>query len=93
MSSQFADCAEPAAKPYFLYLLECRGGRFYAGIARDVEKRFKEHSRGAGAKFTRAWAPLAVLERRSYECRGDALRAEIALKRLPKSKKRAFFLP
>lgn len=81
----------PGGVPYSLYLLECAGNRFYAGIARDVEKRFKEHVAGRGAKFTRAWKPQRLLETRCYGSHGDALRAELALKRLPKAKKRAFF--
>lgn len=80
-----------AAKPYFLYLLECEGGRFYAGIALDAQKRFEAHSGGKGARFTRAWKPLRLLETRLYGSKGDALRAEIALKRLPKARKREFF--
>lgn len=83
--------AEQASKPYFLYLLECRGGRLYAGIARDVEARFKKHVRGTGARFTRAWPPVGLLATRMYPTVGDALRAEIVLKRLPRAKKRAFF--
>jgi predicted GIY-YIG superfamily endonuclease len=39
---------------WWLYLLECRDGRTYAGIATDVAARFAAHSRGKGAKFTRS---------------------------------------
>ena len=80
-----------AVKPYFLYLLECEGGRFYAGIALDPQKRFEVHSGGKGARFTRAWTPLRLLETRLYGSKGAALRAEILLKRLTKAKKREFF--
>jgi putative endonuclease len=83
--------APAAHDPYWLYLLECEGGRFYAGIALDVETRFFSHVFGRGAKFTRAFAPLRVLAARQYECKGEALRAEIALKALPRSEKLAFF--
>lgn len=77
--------------PYWLYLLECEGGAYYAGIARDVEQRFFLHVFGRGAKFTRAWPPLRVLAARAYESKGDALRAELALKALPRAQKLAFF--
>lgn len=76
---------------YWLYLLECEGGRFYAGIAVDVEQRFYRHVLGVGAKFTRAFAPLRVLAAREYESKSAALRAEIQLKKLPHSGKLAFF--
>ena len=77
--------------PYWLYLLECEGGRFYAGIAVDVEQRFYRHVLGVGAKFTRAFAPLRVLAAREYESKSAALRAELRLKKLPRSGKLAFF--
>ena len=80
-----------AGKPYALYLLECAGGRYYAGIARDVEDRFRAHTNGKGAKFTRAWAPIRILASKLYDSQGDALRAEILIKRLPRSKKIRFF--
>jgi hypothetical protein len=34
---------------WWLYLLQCRDGRTYAGIATDVAARFAVHSRGKGA--------------------------------------------
>lgn len=83
--------AMPAPIPYWLYLLECRGGRFYAGVAIDVEQRFYQHVFGTGAKFTRAFPPTRVLAARQYESKGAALRAEIQLKSLAHSSKLAFF--
>lgn len=81
--------AEP---PYWLYLLECEGGVYYAGIALDVERRFFQHVFGLGAKFTRARPPLRVIAARAYESRSAALRAELQLKALPRSDKPGFFL-
>ena len=77
--------------PYWLYLLECEGGVYYAGIALDVEQRFFQHVFGLGAKFTRAWPPVRVLAARSYLNKGEALRAELRLKALPRARKLAFF--
>lgn len=82
--------AAPPA-PYWLYLLECEGGVYYAGIAIDVEQRFFQHVFGRGARFTRARPPLRVLAAREYPTKGDALRAERALKTLPRERKLAFF--
>lgn len=77
--------------PYWLYLLECEGGVYYAGIALDVEQRFFRHVWGLGARFTRARQPLRVLAAREYPSKGDALRAECQLKALPRDRKLAFF--
>ncbi|MBC5781320.1 GIY-YIG nuclease family protein [Ramlibacter sp. USB13] len=77
--------------PYWLYLLECEGGVFYAGIALDVERRFYQHLFGTGAKFTRARPPLRVLAAREYPSKSHALRAELALKALARADKVGFF--
>lgn len=77
--------------PYWLYLLECEGGVYYAGIAIDVEQRFFQHLFGLGAKFTRARPPLRVLAARCYADRGAALRAELQVKALPRARKLSFF--
>ena len=79
------------ARPYWLYLLECEGGSYYAGIALDVEDRFILHVLGRGARYTRAHMPLRVLAATLYASKGEALRAEHRLKQLPRGNKPAFF--
>lgn len=81
-----------SSDPYWLYLLECEGGVYYAGIALDVERRFYQHLFGTGAKFTRARPPVRVLAARAYPSKGEALRAELQLKALERRRKLAFFL-
>mgnify|MGYP001765420786 CR=1 FL=1 len=72
---------------WHLYLLRCRDGSLYAGITTDVERRFREHAEGRGAKYTRAHPPEAVLGSRAFADRASASRAEHALKRQPKARK------
>ena len=79
--------------PYWLYLLECEGGSYYAGITLDVEARFFLHVTGRGARYTRSHFPLRVLAAARYASKGDALKAEYALKQLPRSQKLEFFAP
>ena len=40
----------PSLRPWFLYLLECSGGSYYAGITTDVQARFQ----AAGCASTRS---------------------------------------
>lgn len=80
-----------ADRPWFVYLLECRDGSLYTGIAVDVEKRFAAHRAGTGARYTRAHPPLRVIGTRACVDRPQALRLEYALKRLRPAMKRAFF--
>ena len=79
------------APPYWLYLLECEDGSYYAGIALDVEQRFFLHVFGRGARYTRAHPPLRVLAAARYASKGEALSAEYRLKQLPRADKPAFF--
>ncbi|UKE46872.1 GIY-YIG nuclease family protein [Xanthomonas cerealis] len=78
------------APPWFLYLLECRNGSYYAGITLDLKARYQAHLRGTGAKYTRANPPLRLLASRAYPDRAAASRAEWALKQLPRARKLAF---
>ena len=77
---------------WWLYVLECRGGVLYTGIAKDVDARFAAHVKGTGAKFTRMKKPLRILARVEMASRGEALRAEHALKKLPRAEKLMFLL-
>lgn len=80
---------QPARKPWSLYLLECRGGVLYTGIAIDVQARFEAHCAGKGAKFTRANPPKRILASVVYPGKSEASKAEWALKKLPKASKLA----
>jgi putative endonuclease len=46
---------------WFVYLLECRNGKIYTGTTTDVIRRFDEHLKGTGAKFTRSNPPVQIL--------------------------------
>ena len=81
----------PPAPPYHLYLLECEDGTLYTGVALNVEQRFIQHALGLGAAYTRAHPPRRVLACRPYASKGDALRAEYALKQVRRSLKLTFF--
>lgn len=77
----------PLPKPWFLYLLRCRGNKLYAGITTDVARRFHAHCTGKGAKFTRANPPLEIIGSRPFIDRSSASVAEAAIKRLPAPRK------
>lgn len=83
------------ASPHWtLYLIECRRGQgtvYYAGITTDMARRFKEHASGTGARFTRANPPVRLIATREFPDRSAALKAEAAVKKLPRRAKPAFF--
>lgn len=72
---------------WWLYVLECRGGVLYTGIARNVDARFEAHLKGTGALFTRLNPPVRILGKAPLTTRGDALRAEHALKQASRAEK------
>jgi len=77
--------------PWFVYLLECDDGSYYAGITKDLRARLELHQEGKGAAYTRSHLPLQMLAAREYPSRGAALRAEYALKQLRRADKLSFF--
>ena len=77
-------------KPWHLYLIECRNGALYAGITNDLERRYAQHTAGKGARYTRANPPVRLVGSKSYPDKSTALRAEHAIRQLPKTGKPAF---
>lgn len=81
--------AKTVSSDWFLYLIRCGGGELYTGITKDVARRFAEHSAGGpkAAKYLRGRGPLALVYQERVGSRSDALRRELALKRLSKCAK------
>lgn len=80
-----------AQDAWFLYMLECNNGAYYAGITIDVEARFATHISGKGARYTRANPPIKIIASKPYPDRSSASVAEAKLKKLPRSKKLKYF--
>ncbi|MBS0194912.1 MAG: GIY-YIG nuclease family protein [Proteobacteria bacterium] len=74
---------------WFVYLIECRDGSIYTGIATDVARRYAQHVAGTGARYTRAHPPLRLLGSFAQPDRSSALKAEHAMRRLRPEAKRA----
>lgn len=47
---------------YSLYALRLECGKYYVGFTNDVDRRFKRHSKGKGAMWTRMYKPLEIIE-------------------------------
>ena len=74
---------------WYLYILRCGDGTLYTGITTDVEKRLETHRTGKGAKYTRGRQPLELVYRESCGTHSDALKREIAVKRMNRQEKEA----
>ncbi len=73
---------------WYVYLIECRGGSIYTGIAVDVAARYAAHAAGKGARYTRSRPPERLLAVFAMADKSAALREEARIKRLTASEKR-----
>ena len=65
-----------------VYLVRCADYTLYTGVAKDVSLRVNQHNRGVGAKYTRGRGPVELVYCEAVGGQGDALRREIAIKRM-----------
>jgi putative endonuclease len=80
---------ERANKRWYVYLIDCRNGAVYTGIALDVAARYAQHAAGTGARYTRANPPCRLLVKFACLNQSAAGRMEAAIKKLPATAKRA----
>ena len=72
---------------WYLYILRCKDGTLYTGIATDVQKRLEMHRSGKGAKYTRGRGPLELVYSEECENHSQALKRECEVKKLSKDQK------
>lgn len=73
---------------WFVYVIECRDGSLYTGIAVDVAARYAMHVAGKGAKYTRSHPPAQLLGYCTCPDRSTASRVEYQVKQLSPVRKR-----
>ena len=79
-----------SAGDYSLYILRCRDGSLYTGIAVDVDRRIREHeSGGRGARYLRGKGPLHLEFSAHLGDRATAQQFEYRVKRLQRDRKEA----
>ncbi|WP_238984377.1 GIY-YIG nuclease family protein [Billgrantia kenyensis] len=76
--------------PWYLYVIETSERALYTGITTDVSRRLSQHEAGRGAKALRGRGPLTLVHHELVGERGEALRLEAEVKRLPAARKRAW---
>ena len=75
------------SKVWVVYILRCSDKSLYTGITNNIEKRFDAHNQGTGAKYTRSRRPVKLMTTSAKMERGEAMRLEIKIKKLPKTEK------
>ena len=74
---------------WLCYLLSCADGTLYCGITKDLAQRLTDHNAGVGAKYTRGRTPVQLVYVESCAGKSAALKREMQIKKLPRSKKQA----
>ena len=77
---------------HLVYLVCCAGGALYADYTTDVARRVAAHNAGRGSRYTRSRRPVVLVAAWPFASRGEALRAEAFLKRLPHVQKQALVI-
>jgi putative endonuclease len=72
---------------WFVYMLVCTNDKIYTGMSTNVQKRFRSHARGRGAKFTKRNPPQNILALKACTTRSEAAKLEWAIKKLRRQQK------
>lgn len=76
---------------WFVYILLCKGGSLYTGIAKDPKKRFLEHRNGKGGAYTRSHTPIRIVYQEPQPSRSAALKREAEIKQWGRQRKMKTF--
>jgi putative endonuclease len=68
--------------PYYVYIIQCRGGSFYTGYTKDLDARIRLHMNGKGARYTRMHKPKKLVYVEICGSRSEAMKKEKRIKRL-----------
>ena len=74
---------------WHVYIVRCRDGTLYTGIARFLETRIEEHNSGdAGARYTRSRRPVSLVYDEEALSRSAALKRENEIKKMTRTAKK-----
>ena len=81
--------AIPPGGNWLCYILCCVDDTLYTGITNDLGKRLAAHNTGTAAKYTRSRGPVELVFVESCANKSAALKREMEIKSLVRSKKLA----
>ncbi len=72
-----------------IYIVRCSDNSLYTGIAKDIDKRIREHNSGnkQGAKYTRSRGPVELVYTEKADTRSLAAKRECEIKKMDKNSK------
>ena len=74
---------------WYVYILKCADGSLYAGVARDLQRRLRQHNGElvGGSRYTRGRRPVELLWSDTEPDRSSAQRREASIKKLSREEK------
>ncbi len=72
---------------WFVYILLCQDKSFYCGSTNNLQKRFAEHLKGKGGRYTRSHKPIKIVHAEEFNSKNDALKREAEIKSWTRTKK------
>jgi len=76
---------------WFVYLLECLDGSYYAGVTTDVDKRMNAHAEGKGSKYVYGKGFKRLIAAIPCKSKSESCKAEYKIKQLSKKEKLEWF--
>jgi putative endonuclease len=73
----------------YMYILRCCDGSYYTGSTRYLKKRFKEHSLGEGANYTKKRLPVELVYYEEFDRIDHAFYREKQVQKWTRAKKKA----
>jgi len=70
-----------------VYIILCSDNSLYTGITTDIDRRFRQHGAGRGAKYFRGRQPLEVVYLETGYSRSSAAVREAGIKAMNRSDK------
>jgi putative endonuclease len=70
-----------------VYIILCSDNSLYTGITTDMERRFRQHAAGSGAKYFRGRQPVQVVYHEHNHSRSSAAGREARIKAMDRTEK------
>lgn len=72
---------------WHVYIILCSDNSLYTGVTTDMERRFRQHAEGKGAKYFRGRQPVRVVYLEGNHSRSSAASREIRIKAMDRAEK------
>lgn len=72
---------------WHVYIILCSDNSLYTGVTTDMERRFRQHAEGKGAKYFRGRQPVRVVYLEGDHSRSSAASREARIKAMDRTEK------